>query len=286
MNELYKPKGSINLSEDSAKQQVRLGVQGYGKTGKTWSGLTFPNPVVMNLDRGLGAHKGRADVIDVPFYSPSFCDTIFPRSGTERPPNRRDAILKWLSTEALRLTKEQTLVMDGGTVLENAFHAQYKLEPVISRSTGKEDNFAEWRLKNDYFAQVFDLLKATTCDVIYLCHETADRSATGDLNGRVRPILTGQFGDKLVGNCTDWFRQWAVAKPSTEDELSRFTKKFCSDSKELAASFVESTPKEHKTIYIWQTTSDDVATCGTSTLLNVPKFIVASYQSFLSYERK
>ena len=77
--EIYKPSGSINLSESQTKPQIRLGIQGPPGSGKTWAALTFPNPVIINLDRGLGAHAGRSDVIDVPFYSGSFVDKIIPR---------------------------------------------------------------------------------------------------------------------------------------------------------------------------------------------------------------
>ena len=62
MAEQYIPKGAVSLNTITVKPQIRLGLQGYSGTGKTWAALTFPNPIVLNLDRGLGAHTGRSDV--------------------------------------------------------------------------------------------------------------------------------------------------------------------------------------------------------------------------------
>lgn len=286
IEEIYTPPKTLNLSQDTARQQVRLGIQGYPKTGKTWSALTFKNPIVMNLDRGLGAHAGRSDVIDVPFYDGAFCDSIIKRNGVKTPPNRRDAITIWLSTEGMKLTTNQTLIVDGGTVLENSFHTQYALSPVFSRSSGEEDKFAQWRLKNDYFAEVFELLKSLKCDVVYLSHEAQDRNDKGDLNGQVRPILTGQFGDKMAGYCTDWFRQWAIAKPISADEKLSFLQKTAFKNQTLMDEMISSTPPDNRTIYLWQTSSDGIAKCGSSTLINPPHFIIASFKSFEKYGRK
>lgn len=283
MNEtLYIPSGSYTLDKETEQPQIRLGIQGYPKTGKTWSALTFPNCIVADLDRGLGAHYGRSDIIVVPFYDGKFCDKLVPRDGIQNPPNRRDAILKWLGTEAIKITKQQTLVFDGGTSLQNAFHIQYNLNPVISRSSGKVDSFAEWGLKIEYFGQIVELLKGLSCNVVYLCHEIPDRATDGSLNGQVRPLLSGQFGDQLASHFTDWFRQWAVAKPNKEKEQA-FLDKICFGDKELFKEFMQT---EGEVIYMWQTLSDDMSKCGSSSLVGQPKFVLANFSTFAKYKRK
>ena len=76
MSNIYIPPSCRTLSEDTAKQQIRLGIQGFPGSGKDWSILGtpdgkqkgFPNPIVLNLDRGLGAHSQCTNIYEVPLY--------------------------------------------------------------------------------------------------------------------------------------------------------------------------------------------------------------------------
>lgn len=284
--QIYIPPGCLNLAQSQqVVPQIRLGLQGYPKTGKTWGALTFPQPIVLNLDRGLGAHSGREEIIDVPFYNPSYVDTIVMRGAAILPPNRKDALVKWLSTEGQKLTTSQTLVLDGGTGLQNAYHAWYACNKVIGKG-GRENEFAEWGLKMDFFTEIVDLLKQLKCDCIYICHEVPNRNSYGELNGMVRPLLTGQFGDELASHFTDWFRGHVVGKPKTDDEIKRFTDKIAGGKPELVKDMMASTDKDCESIYLWQTSGDDIAKCGSSTLVKSPKFIVANFESFNKYRRK
>lgn len=267
------------MDSDTSRPQIRLGIQGYPKTGKTFNALSFPNPVVINMDRGLGAHIGRSDVVDVPFYNPAYVDSIVKRDGAQAPVNKRDALLKWLMTTATQLISEQTLILDGSTSIQNAFHTQYNLNPVLTKN-GKIDDFAEWRLKGEYFGQLCDQIKMLKCDVVYICHETPDRDTSGSLNGMVRPLLTGQFGDQLASHFTDWFRSWAISKSISD------MKKFMDWSGMSEAQVKETIANSSTdTIYLWQTMSDNIAKCGTSTLVGQPKMILANYSSFVKYGR-
>ena len=94
IEDIYKPVGSLSLAEITDVPLIRLGIQAPPGKGKTYSALTFPNPVVLNFNKGLGAHTGRGDVIDVPFWDGKFCDKIHPRSGTANPANKKDAFEK------------------------------------------------------------------------------------------------------------------------------------------------------------------------------------------------
>lgn len=281
MTETYKPTGGLVLSENKTRPQIRLGIQSPPKSGKTWSALTFPNPVVLNLDRGLGAHGHRTDVIEIPMWDGTFVQTIIPKVGVNAPVNRKDAVLKWLHNEGTKLTSAQTLVVDGLTGLQNAFSIQYAFAPVYTKLL-KLDDFAEWRLKVEYFGELCEFLKGLKCDVVFLCHETPDRNKDGELNGMVRPLLTGQFSDQLASHFTDFFRALTVAKPSA-DRVDMFLKKYNIDKPTLD-KWVKSNDTD--TIYLWQTQSDDVVKCGTSTLTKAPKYILQDYNSFVAFGKK
>ena len=280
MNEnIYLPPGSVSLSSVTERPQIRLGLQGYPKTGKTWAALTFPNPIVLNLDRGLGAHVGKANVHEIPMYAPAFVDSVVKRNGAVCPPNRKDAVTKWLSTEALRLKRGQTLVIDGSTSLELAHDTQFKLDD-RPNSNGVYDQWGVYKSKNVYFAEITTYLKSLECDVVYICHETPDRNKNGDLNGLVRPLLAGQAGDKLAGEFTDWFRTNTIGKPKTPEEVEKF-KKFFGLTAEGFKEWMDKSTTD--TVYYWQTSGDDIAKCGSSSLVNAPKYVLADYTTFSKY---
>jgi len=278
--QLYKPPGSQTLDQITIQPQVRLMLQGMPGSGKTWSSLTFPDPIVINLDRGLGAHTGRTDVTEVPFYNPSFVDSIYPRTHKTAPPNKRDALLKWLGTEAHKLSAQQTLVLDGSTGIQNAFETEYALAPVMSK--GVPDNFAPWRLKIEYFGEIMELLKSLQCHVVYIIHETPDRDSKGELNGLVRPLMSGQFADQLASHFTDSFRCVVHTPPTKETEQKAM--EFYGITQTVLQDWYKRMPKQ--AWYMWQSISDEKAFCKTSTLIGAPKFIPAVYDMFSVYRRK
>ena len=119
---------------------MRVGIQGFGGTGKTWAALTFPNPIVLNLDRGLGAHIGRSDVLEIPFYSQTFCKSMLPKYAYS---DLKEIILLWLRSEGMKLSPEQTLIFDSNTSLQNAYHSWFKaneLQLALSKN-GQIDSF-------------------------------------------------------------------------------------------------------------------------------------------------
>lgn len=283
-SDIYTPPNTFTLANAPTDSQIRLGIQGYPKLGKTWGALTFPNPIVLNLDRGLGAHVGRTDVIDVPMYNPSFVDGIVKRDTNPlAPPNRKDAVQVWLAKEASKLTTAQTLIIDSNTQLQNAFVAQYNLHPRVTKQ-GKVDDFGLWAEKVSYYNEICEQLKLLRCNVIFIVHETQARDDSGDLTNGVRPLLTGQFGDQIGGHFTDWFRAIAIGKP-TDATKAKFKSDYSLTDSDVE-EWIKSTPEVCKTIYLWQTTSDSIAKCGSSTLVGAPKFILANYQSFSKYRRK
>ncbi len=279
--EIYIPPNCQTLAAQQVDPQIRIGLQGAPGCGKTWAALTFPNPIVLNLDRGLGAHVGRQDVIDVPVYDPTFCDKIKPRNGQATPPNRKDATALWLFNVAPKLLPTQTLVVDGLTNLESAFETQFKLDDEPN-SNGVYDKFKPWREKIEYYGEICDYLLALKCNVVLICHETADRDKLGELNGKKKPLLSGQFADKLVGKFTDFFRCHAFSKPK-EDTMEKALKLF-GVTKEVMKEWIASSSND--TLYLWETQSSDEFNGKASSLVGAPRFILANYNSIVKYRRK
>lgn len=280
--ELYKPLGSLRLSEVKEIPQLRVGIQGFGGTGKTWSALTFPNPVVLNLDRGLGAHVGRNDVVELPFYRDDFCKTIIP---SFKRSDLKDAILKWLQTSGMKMSPEQTLVFDSNTSLQNAYHTWFKEHEyeLASTKSGQLDGFVEWKTKKQYYSEVMEYLKAIPCHVVFICHEA--EATVGKHTGKLRPLLTGQFADELMIHFTDFFRQIATEKPTDFSKIEKPTldnwgMKNIAEFKAMCDTF------PRKTIYYWTTEGDAVFDGKCSSLVNYPHFMPANHSSFQQYKRK
>jgi hypothetical protein len=280
---MYIPKGAVSLDKIEMPQ-IRLGIQGASNRGKTWASTTFPNVTFAQFDRGLGAHVGRKDILEVPFYDPTFVDSIVRRTSATNPPNRRDAFEKWLNSEATKFEPDQTLVIDGSTGIQSAFHTQEALEPTIT-SKGKVDDFAEWAHKIDYFNRLVDVLKSLRCHVVYICHETPARNDKGEFNGKLRPLLSGQFGDQLASHFTDWFRQLAFDKPENLDKV-KLEQFGCKSKQEFTDLLNTNFPPPLGTAYWWQTESDDLFDAKVASLINVPRFIPANFNSFKKYMRQ
>lgn len=280
MTEIYNPKGCQTLADIKELPQIRLGIQGPPGEGKTYAAVTFPNPVVINLNRGLGAHIGKSNIIDVPFYNPQFVDSIVPRK-PNNPPNKRDAIRVWIEKEGIQLTKNQTLVVDSLSDLERAFDMQQSLEPIIT-NRGQVDTLAFWRLKIDYFAEIIDMLMSLNCHVVMCAHEQLDRNSSGELNGKLKPLLSGQSADKINKDFTDWFRQRAGSKP--KDKVKPETLKSFGMTEPEWNAWINTFPRD--TVYYWQTESDDIFSAKAGSLVNFPKFIPATYDSFAKFRRK
>lgn len=268
------PTGAISLDTIKTAQQIRLGIQGFSGTSKTFASTTFPNPIFLNLDRGLGAHTGRAGIHEIPMWDDKFIGSK----------HRKEFLLQWLNGEAKQLEADQTLVIDGSTGVQNAFENWMSRNPQYTKQ-GKEDDFAKWRLKKEYFAELCETLKTLKCHVIYLAHEAEAKDKDGGYSGKLRPLLTGQFGDEINSHFTDWFRSHSAAKPTDyniikPEALAAWGCKTWQEFKAMCDSI------DAPSIYYWQTYSDDRCDCKSSSLMGQPKFMMANYQTFTRYMRK
>jgi len=271
---IYIPPNCQRLSDTIQSPQIRLAIQGFGGTGKTHSALTFPNPIVLNLDRGLGAHAGREDVIEVPFYNGKFC---------KNQSEIKDKLLQWMETEAKKLTAEQTLVIDSNTQVQNAYHAWYNDNRMnFVTDKGKEDGFAEWKIKKQYFGELLESLKGLQCNVIYICHET--EASIGKHSGKLRPLLTGQFCDELLTYFTDFVRQQVTDKPKDGSVIEPEALRQWNMTREQFKDVCSEYPRG--SIYYWQLESDSIFDGKCSSLVNYPRFIPANFEYFNKYRRQ
>jgi len=273
----YIPPNTNNLSKTKDLPQIRLGLQGYPGTGKTWAALTFPNPLVLNLDRGLGAHIGR-DINEIPFYDATFCKSV---KNPYLPTDLKDVLMMWIEKEGKKLEPDQTLIIDGLTGIQNAYHKWYTVNQVYTKA-GKVDDFAEWNLKKVFMSEFFEATKFLKCHVVVIAHEADKKEKDGGYAGKVRPLLTGQFGDELVSHFTDWFRAHSNDKPTAEVPEQKL--KDFGMTKDEYKKFCDSFPRN--TIYYWQTEGDSVFDGKCSSLTLFPKFIPANYSSFDKFRRK
>jgi len=283
---IYIPTGCKTLDQ-LGKPQIRCAIQGPPFSGKTTGSLTFPYPCLLSYDKKAETHRHRTDVISVPMYDPEFVNKIVPKAGIQAPVNRKEALLKWLYTEGIKLTPEQTLIADGSTMIEEEYHIWFRFneDTLASTKTGGKNEFIEWRLKGEYFGELFAAFAAMKCNIIYICHETPDRDKKGELNGKIRPLLTGQIGDKLGGKMTDFFRAINITKPVTPEQRKK-TMDWARIDETTLNEWIKSVPEKHDTLYLWQTQGDELCDCGTTSLFNQPKYILANYSSFAKYRKQ
>lgn len=256
---MYKPTGSINL-KDITYSQIRLALQGASGTGKTYSALTFPNPVVANFDHNLNAHVGK-DITVIPFTDDAYVDSLipkrtFPIGHAKSIANRRDAFMKWLKTEATKLEAGQTLIIDSWTTLQDSFDKQTDLEPVTT-AKGNIDEYAFWARKMDWSRDVLDSLKFLKCHVVVTFHEQYLTDENGKiLLNKVAPMMQGKFVNKLGLYFTDWFRCINLI-PGDEHPLTK--------------------QKVTEKTYLWQTNGGAGSNLKTRMPSNTPLFLNAHY---------
>lgn len=268
MSDLYIPSGAVGLKEDSI---VRLALQSASGKGKTWSALTFPNPIVLDFDNNLQAHVNRKDLKRVPFCEDEFVDGIVPRSMTggqkTKRPNRRDALLKWLAAEGPKITDQQTLILDSWSRVQDGFDIQEDAVPTRN-AQGQVDSFAFWKHKIDFSRDVCELLGTLKCNVVVTFHEQFITDDQGKvLFNKIQPLMQGKFVNKLASYFSDWFRCLFFPKGTDlTKEQSLHTV-----LKEMGLPMV--LPND---LGLWQTKSDLVADCK-SRIPNCPQFIPAHY---------
>lgn len=199
--------------KDEDVTQFRILLQGAAGTGKTWAATTFPNPLFLNFDRGLGAHAGK-DILEIPFYDDKFINEVLKVPNDkdkniikpDRRPNRRDALRKFLQNEGSKFQSNQTLILDSWTAVQNSFDIQTRYEPSFNFK-GQEDGFAFWQQKIEYSAEVCgEILKSLPCNVIVICHEFQEVDENNKATGKFEPLMQGGFKKQLASHFSDVYR--------------------------------------------------------------------------------
>lgn len=258
------------------KQPIRLLLQGAPGEGKTWSALTFPNPIVLNLDNKLNGYKeaNPNSTIRVINFDTDLCSIKLKCSNmgfgkpnnNEKQPNVRDAVKKWLELFGPQLTVDDTLILDSWSSLQNRFDS-YSKEPherAISKS-GEEDKFAFWGLKQRYSGEICDLLKAFKCNTVVTCHEVAEYDEDGRVTGKLKPVMQGGFAPQLAGQFTDAYRQVCLTRD--KKNLTEWEK-------------LMERPMNGEREYVWKTKTDSLFTacCSIPWLKGV---VTADYSSLI-----
>lgn len=195
----------------ATEQSNLFGIQGAPNSGKTHAALSFPNPLVLDFDKKL-----RPGVPCVPFWKPEFVDTLAPRKNPGLP-NRRDALIKYLNTLAGKLPANFTIIVDSWTRLQDAFDQSAYIAPQAEYTAkdGAVDGFKIFRHKMDWSTQVLLALMSLPHTVVITFHEQVDRDEDGMPNGKTKPLMTGQFADKIAGYCSTMVRQDCTRDPKT-----------------------------------------------------------------------
>lgn len=221
---IYIPPESTSLSESPSTK--RIGIQGPGGSGKTASSLTFPNPLVLNLDntdiRGLIKSVSALSELfkvelprQLPFYDKNFVvDKLGVKIQKCGVLETHTAVRKWLREEGPKLTANQTAIVDSWTALQDSFDAFiFHPENACYTSDGKVDFYAPWDAKIDFSMEVLTLLQNLKCNVVVLFHENKERDkVTGKLLDKNQPLMQGKFVAKLKNYFPYFVRQMVTHK--------------------------------------------------------------------------
>ena len=202
------------LSDGGSRNMILI--VGAPFTGKSTAAATFPNPVFLDFD-----HKAPVNTTTVPFWNAEFCDRLAPRKNPNHTPNRKDALLNYFRKHVItadvanRIPYSATLILDSVTALDEALNRQIQQEGIpISTKTNKPDGFHLPKLRIDFYNDLFAIIQAWPGNFICIMHEMPEYDKDGDTTGRVKPLLTGQPGDKIGSKFTCMFRQRVIAEPN------------------------------------------------------------------------
>lgn len=180
-------------------QSNLYGLQGAPNSGKTTGACSFPNPIVLDFDKKLipGTRC-------VEFWNADYVQSICPNPLR---PNQRDALKIWLRQMKTQLTTNDTLIIDSFSRLSDAFDLMAEADPTpYLTKKGEVDGYEVFRQKLLYFKTIFELLTTLPCRVVVTFHEQIERTETGTPTGKLRPLVTGQFGDQVAGFFSNFFR--------------------------------------------------------------------------------
>lgn len=229
-NTLYTPANAI--LELPSYSNLIVGIEGFGGTGKTAAALTFPNPIIAVFEKpdlegllSLEHLRGVKPAI-LPFYSKEWLDlNKFPRFEAPRPATFRaydpaGSFKTWLGGEGLKLTNQQTLVVDNWTRLSERYdEVNWGYDTITGR--GEVDFRAPWDRKLSFQEELTNALIALNCNVVMIFHEIEARDkVTGEATGKLMPLSQGQFVMKLKTYYPNFFRAHVLEEKNAEGKYT------------------------------------------------------------------
>lgn len=209
--QLYEPPNLVL----SARTDNRIAIIGGPGSGKTTSCLTFPNRIWVDFD-----HKLPPNEKTLPFWNSQFSDSLAKRTFANVV-NRRDAFKFWFRDNHHKFHENQTLIIDSWTMVMNAFEVQTCTEDDVLDQNDRSNKFWLHKQRLRYCRDIFDLMRACRCLIVVTLHESPDRDEQGELNGKIRPLMDGQFKDQLLGQFTDVWRQRSNIFETDEKRMVR-----------------------------------------------------------------
>lgn len=225
MIDLYIPEIATNKIDEFSNYIV--GIQGAPGSGKTAAALTFLNPIIALLEKpdlkGLLTlpHLTSVKPTLLPFYSNEWLDEhklpkFSPPGVSGLLYDSAGCFKKWLDGSARKITREQTLIVDNWTRLQEHFDKiNWSYKTLTKR--GEEDDFAPWERKLTFSEEVMNQLVSLQCNVVVLFHEIPERDkATGQLLDKIQPLQQGKFIAKLKSYFPNFFRQLCIENKETK----------------------------------------------------------------------
>ncbi len=204
-----------------------VGIQGPPGSGKTVSGLTFPNPILAVFEK-----PDLKDMLEIPMLAGvkpailKFYDTEWltaskfakfsPKEDPRQWVSSAHAFKQWVeSSDAKKLTVEQTLVIDNWTRLSEQ-HDKVNFAYDTLTKDGKIDSFAPWDRKITISEDICNALHGLSCNVVVLFHEFQERDkATGNILEKIQPLQQGKFITKLKSYFPNFFRMRCIQNKET-----------------------------------------------------------------------
>lgn len=214
LESISQPSGLV-ISGDPEPDKF-LVIAGAAFAGKTTAALSFPKPLILNLDNKVPI-KG---VPTIPFHDDAFCDSIIKRANPANPANRRDAVANWIAMNRATLAGH-TVIFDSISSLENAFYSQtFEVEKKWGVNGG-----LFFGAKLSYFSGICDALRACAMRVIVNCHLlpifAKDQNSGADIStGKFKPACAGSFAEKLPTFAT------TMAYAYRENDITAGTSKY------------------------------------------------------------
>lgn len=207
----------------ASQPQIRLLLVGIPKSGKTYSvATTFPGVVVADIDNGYtAADLRKLQLPTLNFYDPEWVKKHYNGKSAA------NAFTDFLLQDATKMTREQTLVIDGLSSLADAVRDHLdKITP--KGKDGNPDGFWFWKQWSIWFQQFCVRLTTLKCHVVLIAHEQEIRDSE---TGRVlsyKWLLQGQeFSHRLSQFFTDVFRQTCTATETVKPgPVTEVTKKY------------------------------------------------------------